>query len=434
MVRIVFTDCNVIDVEEGCRVMPDCDIYVEDGKIAKICPHGMVPQGWKVEDMKGAYAAPGLVNMHVHLFGTGAPSKILAGGKAQTAVLKFVHTPLGKAVLGLLVQSAAKKQLYSGVTTLRAVGDFCNSDIALKRKTARGKGSARGLKMLVSGPAITVTGGHGAGTFAVYADDPKELEKLVDVNVGAGADFIKICVTGGVMDAKRRGEPGELKMSAEQVKAVCDRAHAHGKIVAAHVESRQGVEVAALNGVDTIEHGALMSGEAVAAMKARKGAFVTTYSPALPYCKLSPEITKLNEDSTYNSQIVLEGMRDSSRQAYAEGIAVGMGTDSSCPFCTQYDFWREVVYFHKVGGFTPEQALSVATIGNAKILGLGGVTGSLKEGKCADIVFTDRNPVEDLTALGEIRTVVASGRVIRNPKIKRNAMIKEELDQIMREL
>ena len=262
--------------------MPDCDIYVEDGKIAKIWPHGMVPQGWKVEDMKGAYAAPGLVNMHVHLFGTGAPSKILAGGKAQTAVLKFVHTPLGKAVLGLLVQSAAKNQLYSGVTTLRAVGDFCNSDIALKRKTARGKGSARGLKMLVSEPAITVTGGHGAGTFAVYADDPKELEKLVDVNVGACADFIKICVTGGVMDAKRRGEPGELKMSAEQVKAVCDRAHAHGKIVAAHVESRQGVEVAALNGVDTIEHGALMSGEAVAAMKARKGAFVTTYSPPKP--------------------------------------------------------------------------------------------------------------------------------------------------------
>ena len=177
-----------------------------------------------------------------------------------------------------------------------------------------------------------------------------------------------------------------------------------------------------------------MNPESIEALKARKGAVVATYSPALPYCVLSPEVTKLNEDSTYNSQIVLEGMRASSRQAYDAGVAVGMGTDSSCPFCTQYDFWREVVYFHKVGGFTPEQSLRVATLGNAEILGMDKITGSIEVGKSADIILVDSNPVDDLTVLRNVRTVIASGRVIRKPSVKRNKMIEEELDTIMKGL
>ena len=429
----ILSDCNIVDVENGCRILEKRDICFEKGKIVEITEHKEGRTDGKIIPANGKFAVPGLINLHVHLFGTGAPSKVLSGGKAQETLLKFVKTALGKKVLAMLVGSAAKTQLNSGVTTLRSVGDFCNSDIAVKRKTAAGKGAARGLKMVVSGPAITVSGGHGAGTFAVYADDLKELEKLVDRNVAAGCDFIKICVTGGVMDGKR-GEPGELKMSAEQVKAVCDRAHAHGMKVAAHAEGKKGVDISAMYGVDTIEHGAVMNPESIEALKARKGAVVATYSPALPYCVLSPEVTKLNEDSTYNSQIVLEGMRASSRQAYDAGVAVGMGTDSSCPFCTQYDFWREVVYFHKVGGFTPEQSLRVATLGNAGILGMDKITGSIEVGKSADIILVDSNPVDDLTVLRNVRTVIASGRVIRKPSVKRNKMIEEELDTIMKGL
>ena len=107
----VYANCNIVDVEDGCKVLENSDIFVVDGKIADIRPHGVATYGWKVEDMKGAYAAPGLINLHAHLFGTGAPSKVISGGGAQKAVLKLLYTPLGKFVLSRLVASAAKQQL-----------------------------------------------------------------------------------------------------------------------------------------------------------------------------------------------------------------------------------------------------------------------------------------------------------------------------------
>lgn len=430
----VYANCNVIDVTDGCKVLEGKDIFVKDGRIAAVKPHGKCPDGWQTKSMNGAYAVPGLVNLHVHLFGTGMPSKVISGGSAQKAVLKMLYTPIGKFVVSRLVASAAKQQLMSGVTTLRAVGDFRNSDIELAAKLKAGKGAARGLRMFASGPAITVAGGHGAGTFALVADTPEALAALAEANIDAGADFVKICITGGVTDAKKRGEPGELKMTAEQVKAVCDVAHARGKKVAAHIQSKEGMEIAAKYGVDTVEHGALMSDNAVALFRERGGAVVATFSPALPYFKMPPEITKLGEDCAYNSEIVLNGMKDAAHQAADNGMYVGLGTDASCPFCTQYGTWRELVYFNRAGGFTPEQSLYTATLGNAKILGIGDETGSIEAGKSADIVFTEDNPVRDLTALSNVSCVVAQGREIAKPKVKRNKKIDKLLDEMTKEI
>ena len=331
--KYIVSDVNLIDVERGCAVEEHRDIVVDGGKIVRICAHGEADKsGCKVIDASGKFVVPGLINAHVHLFGTGMPSKILGGGSAQQKVLAFVKTKLGAKVLSALVASSAKKQLLSGVTTVRTVGDFYGSDIALKRKTDAGKGGAKGLRMLVSGMAITVPGGHGAGTFARTSDTVEGLVALVDEVVAEGADLVKICVTGGVMDAKKRGEPGEVKMTFEQVKAVCDRAHALGKKVAAHVQSTEGVRIAALGGVDTIEHGAAPDEESVKAIKERGGAFVVTYSPALPFARLSPDVTKMNEMCKFNSEIVLQGMSAGAKAAFDAGIDVGLGTDASCPF------------------------------------------------------------------------------------------------------
>lgn len=426
----VYANCNVVDVADGCKVLANRDILVKDGKIVAVKPHGEIPDGYEARDMRGQYALPGLVNLHAHLFGTGAPSKVISGGKAQKIVLGLVYSPLGKFVLSRLVESAAKQQLMSGVTTLRAVGDFRNSDIELAAKLRAGKGAARGLRMFASGPAITVAGGHGAGTFALIAETPEEFAALADANIDAGADFVKICVTGGVTDAKKRGEPGELKMNAEQVKAVCDAAHARGKKVAAHIQSKEGMEIAAECGVDTAEHGALMSENAVRLFRERGGAVVATFSPALPYFKLPPEITKLGDDCTYNSEIVLNGMKDAAHQAAGAGVGVGMGTDCSCPFCTQYGTWREVAYFNRVGGFTPEQSLYTATLGNARVLGVDSVTGSVEAGKSADMIFVKDNPVRDLTVLSDVTCVVAQGREIAKPKVKQNKKIDKLLDEM----
>ena len=410
----VYLDCNVVDVTDDCRVIAGRDIFVEDGRIAAIKPHGGDTSGWKGVDMSGKFALPGLINLHAHLFGTGMPSKVIGGGKAQERVLKLVYTPLGKFVLGRLVVSAAKQELMSGVTTLRAVGDFRGSDLELAAKTRAGKGPVRGMKIFASGSALTAPGGHGAGTFALTADTPERFAKAAEEAIDAGADFVK--------------------MTAAQVEAVCNAAHARGRRVAAHVQSKAGMEIAALAGVDTVEHGAVMSEAAAQALGARGGAVIATFSPAIPYCKLPSSVTKLGEDCAYNSEIVLRGMNDAAHEAEEHGIAVGMGTDASCPFCTQYGMWREVVYFAKVGGFGAKKALRVATLGNAEILGIAGDTGSLEEGKSADIIFTREDPTVDPAALSEVCRVVASGRDIAHPRVKHNKFVDKQLDMLLKEV
>ena len=167
----------IISGKPGCQVQK-ADLLIEDGKIAAI---GNIDRtGAEVMDCTGKYIMPGLINMHAHLFGTGMPSKALGGGGSQKAVLKFVHTPLGHKVLDAMVASHVLAEFDSGVTTLRAVGDFCGSDLRIR--DAVRVGEKLGPRMYCSGTAITVPGGHGDGTFAETASDPAELRALVDAH------------------------------------------------------------------------------------------------------------------------------------------------------------------------------------------------------------------------------------------------------------
>ena len=434
MKNTVYTGCNLIDVENGCTVVENVDIYVADGKIEKIAPHGETEEGYRKEDMTGLYAAPGLVNAHVHLFGTGRPSKALSGGSAQRLLLKLISTRIGKAVLARLVESSAYNELLSGVTALRAVGDLKYSDVELKKRIEKGKSKARGLKILVSGPAITAPGGHGDGTFADSADTPEGLKALVDDRADNGVDLIKVCVTGGVTDSKKRGEPGELRMTFEQVKAVCDRAHERGLRVAAHAESAPGAELSARAGVDTIEHGGKLSEEAFGQLKARGGAVVATYSPAIPCAKLSAEITRLSDMAAYNSEVAAKNMTAACVQAFEGGVQVGMGTDASCPFSTQYGMWREIEWFALMTGAGAARAFETATAGNARVLGIYDETGSLTAGKRADIIFTFGNPAANTETLREIKAVVAGGRLVKNPQPKRMSKLDAVLDKLTEEM
>lgn len=431
--KTVFSNCNIIDVENDCNILNNMDIVIENGKITEISAHKTHRDG-KIIDLTNKFAMPGLINLHVHLFGTGMPSKILSGGNAQKKVLDFIHTKLGSKVLSMLVESSAKQELYSGVTTIRTVGDFCYSDISLKNKILSGKSKAKGLRMIVSGPAITVPGGHGGGTFALTAEKPEDFVKIVEDNVNHGADLIKICITGGVMDAKKKGEPGILKMNAQQVKAVCDKAHELGKKVAAHIQSKAGVELAIQNGVDTVEHGSHLSQDSINMLKEKNGAFIVTYSPAIPNVLLPNSVTKLNDMCAYNSKIVMDGMTEGALQCLENGIDVGLGTDSSCPFCTQYNTWRELLYMHKVAKISTKQAIYTATMSNAKIIGLENETGSIKTGKSADIIVLNSNPLEDLKSLKEIDIMSSQGRIIKRPSPKHNKKLDSQLDKILEEL
>ena len=423
----VLYNCNLIHVERNCEVEHTC-VYVEDGIIRQIGADVKVPLDIKYIDMQGQYVCPGLVNLHVHLFGSGQPSKILSGGKMQKAVLKFIRTSIGQKVLDSLVAKGARTQLMSGCTTVRTVGDFCFSDVRIRDKV--NKGESVGPRLLVSGPAITAVGGHGDGTFAVSSNNPDELRELVRNNVANGVDFIKICVTGGVLDATKRGEPGEVKMTFDQTYAVTNEAHSLGMIVASHTESEPGVQIAVAAGVDTIEHGADFTDEDIRNMVGKGSRVVATFSPAVPLANLPAKVTKLDDTATFNAQVLVDKMTYGAQRAVRYGVTLGMGTDSSCPFVTQYAMPDEVALFVKYVGVTNEYALTVATKINAEIAGLGDVTGTLEVGKSADFIVTKDNPVQDLTALKRLSAVCCRGLIYDKPRYSH----KRKIDRAVRKL
>ena len=129
--------------------------------------------------------------------------------------------------------------------------------------------------------------------------------------------------------------------------------------------------------------------------------------------------------------MVFEGIINCSKEALKNGVPVGLGNDVGCPWVSQYDFWRELVYFTKYVGVTNRQALYTATLNNAILAGISDVTGSIEKGKEADLIVTDGNPLEDLTTLRNVRMVMAAGRLLRDPVVKRKAILDEHLDRYL---
>ena len=288
---------------------------------------------------------------------------------------------------------------------------------------------------------------HGKTLLELYVDEPpaslspaslKRLEQVRDL-YARGADVIKLFVTGGVFDATEVGEPGVLRMPVEVAAAACKAAHDMGLPVMAHVESTEGVKVALEAGVDTIEHGApltseileLYRGAAGTQLEGRAPSVTCTISPALPFVLLDPEKTHSTDTQKKNGDIVCSGIIESARAALEAGVKVGLGTDSSCPFVTQYDMWREMAYFAKYVGVSNAFALHTATQVNAELLGLGGETGTIECGKAADILVTRKNPLDDLCALREPAYVMCRGDLVRKLKVKRIPEVDAELDTIM---
>ena len=432
--KIVFTDATVLDGTKEMKPQPHTTVVVENGKIARIARDGEVEAlaDARVVDLGGAYLMPGLINMHVHFCGSGKP---VSAGDAGS-LMKKIDNPAGRAILRRIIKKHAQTQLASGVTTVRGAGDPLLSDIAVRDAIESGR--YVGPRIVAPGTGVTVPNGHGAGLFAQVAASPQEAAEQVRDLAKNGADVIKLFITGGVFDAVEPGEPGVLRMSLDVAKAACAAAHNAGLPVMAHVESAEGVRVALEAGVDTVEHGAPMTPEiielyrgGVAQLEGRKPSVTCTISPALPFALLDPAKTNSTEVQKVNGDIVCAGIIESARSAVEHGIPVGLGTDSSCPYVTHYDMWREAAYFAKYVGVDNAFALHTATQANAELLGLGQVTGRIAEGYDADILITDGNPLEDLAALRVPRRVMVRGVFADDLRVKRLKELDEDLDWIM---
>ncbi|MBQ6334161.1 MAG: amidohydrolase family protein [Erysipelotrichaceae bacterium] len=425
--KYVFKNGYILDGTADMEPLSGKAIKVNGDIIEDIVDDDQDFQGYEVIDLNGSYIMPGLINMHVHLAGNGKPQK---KQRDNTKLVNLIFSnPIGPKIAHYLVKSYAKLEVLSGVTTIRTVGGLKDLDSQVRDEIKAGK--FIGPRILAANEGISVPHGHMAGSVAITANSIEEAIAQIDHLKEKKADLVKLMITGGVMDAKVKGAPGELKMSEEMIKAACDYAHEKGYIVAAHVESPEGVKAALANGVDSIEHGALPDDETIELFKKRKAFLTTTLSPALPYALFDRSISNASEVEQYNGNVVFEGIIECSKKALENGIPVALGNDVGCPWVSQYDFWRELVYFTKYVGVSNKFALHTATCINARLAGLEDVTGTIAKGKSADLIVTKQDPLKDLKTLREVSMVMAQGKLIRDPKFKRKAIVDQELDKFL---
>ena len=159
---------------------------------------------------------------------------------------------------------------------------------------------------------------------------------------------------------------------------------------------------------------------------------VTTISPVIPLALFDTSMTNARSMDRYNAGIVLRGIIECARRALKEGISVGLGTDTGCPYVTHYDMWRELHYFNVFCGVSEGFALYSATLGNAKIAGIDAETGSIEIGKSADFLITAGNPLESLRALRKPKMVVTRGVAIKDPIVRKNVEMEQSLDSLLR--
>lgn len=401
-------------------------VCVEGGQIAAVTD-GPVPAGYEPVDLAGRYVLPGLINLHVHLPASGKPKKKPSDPKKLVKLI--TSNGLMRRVGVKLCESYARTELLSGVTTVRTVGGVADFDTIIREKAAAGE--ILSPRVVASNMAVSVPGGHMAGSLAYEARTPEEAAAYVERIAAEKPDLIKLMITGGVMDAEVVGEPGVLRMEPSLVKAACDRAHGLGMKVAAHVESPEGVRVALENGVDSIEHGAKPDEEILRLLR-EHGAFqVATLSPAIPYALFDRSVSHATYEQQENGKVVLEGVIAMARACLENDIPVGLGTDTGCPYVTHYDMWRELCYFVKYCGVTPAFALHSATLLNARLAGIDSVTGSVEAGKAADLIVCDRDPLADLSALRSLHMVIKDGVRIEHPAVKKIPEVERELDKFL---
>lgn len=425
--RYALTNCVILDGSEHMEPQTGKAVCIDGEKIAEITDAQHIPAGYETVDLGGRYVLPGLINMHVHLPASGKPKKKASDPKK---LVKLITSCGLMNKIGVnMCEGYAKTELLSGVTTIRTVGGVADYDTRIRDLAAAGKILAP--RVLASNMAVSVPGGHMAGSLAYEAHTAAEAAAFVEKIAGDKPDLIKLMITGGVLDAEVVGEPGVLRMPPALVKAACDKAHSLGMLVAAHVESPEGVIVALQNGVDSIEHGAQPTQEMLDLFK-ECGAFqISTISPALPYALFDRSISHATYEQQENGKIVFDGIIALAKANLASGVPVGLGTDVGCPYITHYDMWRELNHFVKYCGVTPAFALYSATKLNARLAGIGDVTGSVEVGKQADLIVCTDDPLKSPSALRTLDMVVKGGYRIDKPQVKKMPEVERELDNFL---
>jgi len=395
---------QVLDVRTG-NYRKDQIIWVEGDKIRAIGNAAEIekqlPAGVKWIDLSRATVLPGLIDCHTHL--TGSPYLLGPAGR---------HTSYPRDAL--LGARHARLTLEAGFTTVRNVGAGGYADVALRDAILAG--DVPGPRMLVSGPALSITGGHGDENFLApqyhasgdgVADGVPAVMAKTRENIKFGADLIKFMATGGVLS---EGDiPALAQYSPEEMKAIVDTAHGLGRKVAAHAHGAGGIKYAVLAGVDSIEHGSYINDEDIQLMK-QHGTYLVPTIWLGDWLLDNYQKLGFTPNMIEKMKTVLPIARQNVAHAFQSGVKVAFGTDAAVyPHGMNAHEFAVMVKL----GMTPLGSIQAATLNAADLLGWSDRVGTLEAGKFADLIAVNGDPLGDVRLLETVKFVMKGGEVVK---------------------
>ena len=400
---------QILDVRTG-NYLKDQVIWIEGDRIKAIGNGAelekQVPAGARWIDLSRATVLPGLIDCHTHL--TGSPYLLGPAG---------LHTSYPRDAL--LGARHARLTLEAGFTTVRNVGAGGYADIALR--DAIRAGDVPGPRMLVSGPALSITGGHGDENFLApqyhasgegVADGVAAVMMKTRENIKFGADVIKFMATGGVLS--EGDDPALAQYSPEEMKAIVDTAHGLGRKVAAHAHGATGIKYAVLAGVDSIEHGSYINDEDIQLMK-QHGTYLVPTIWLGDWLLENYQKLGLTPNVVEKMKTVMPIARRNIAHALQSGVKIAFGTDAAVyPHGMNA---REFAVMVKLG-MTPLGSIQAATVNAADLLGWSDRLGTLEAGKLADLIAVSGDPLADMRVLESVKFVMKGGEVVKSEQGK----------------
>ena len=393
---------HLLDVKTG-KMLDNVTVTVKGDRIASVVTSGAGPKGAHVIELPNATLLPGFIDAHTHL----------------TYDPNFGYQELGVSIPkeALIGAKNARITLEAGFTTVRNVGARGYTDIALR--DAINEGMVPGPRMLASGPPLSITGGHCDQNLLPYefhatsdgaADGVEAVQHKVREIIKYGADVIKVCATGGVLS--KGDDPQASQYTLEELKAIVADAHRLGRKVAAHAHGAQGIAWAAEAGVDSIEHGSYIDDNAIRIMKEHG-----TYLVPTQYLGdwMRENAAKIGLPAMYAEKMktVTVAMRQNVGKAIQAGVKIALGTDAAVyPHGLNA---HEFEVYVKLG-MTPLQSIQAGTVNAADLLGWSDRIGSIEQGKFADMVAVDGDPIKDITLLQHPVFVMKGGTVYKGSK------------------